>query len=127
MNGRRPLRLDSGSEDGFATVWVAGMLAAVLIVSSLVLWFGAAVVTRHRASAAADLAALAAAAHFAQGTHKACGRASSVAERMRVHLESCLFRGRDSFVVVSANLPGALGHLGAAGARARAGPVDVSR
>lgn len=128
MSGRaRRQWPDVHSEDGFATVWVAGTMAAVLTCYSMMLWFGAAVHTRHRATAAADLAALAAAAHFRQGTDLACARASTVTERMRVHLESCLFRGRDSYIAVKADLPGPLSAIGSTGARARAGPVSGQR
>ncbi|MCU1604427.1 MAG: hypothetical protein JWP46_892, partial [Modestobacter sp.] len=65
------MRADEG-ERGSATVWVAalaGLLAAVGMAAVLV---GAAVVGRHRAGTAADLAALAGAGRAVLGDPQAC-------------------------------------------------------
>jgi secretion/DNA translocation related TadE-like protein len=105
-------------------VWTVGGLALLMAVSSVVLWFGAAVVTRHRAASAADLAALAAAGAVVDGERRACGRARWVADQMSVVVRSCRLAGWDVLVEVVATPPGVLGDFGSAAARARAGPVS---
>jgi len=91
------------------------------------LWFTAAVVARHQAESAADLAALAAAGTAVAGERHACGEARWVAEQMGVELRSCRLSGWDALVEVAASPPGVLGQFGAAVARARAGPVERER
>ena len=69
------VRSRAAGERGSATVWVvalSGVLAAIGVAAVLV---GAAVVGRHRATAAADLAALAAAEHAVRGDPGACAAA----------------------------------------------------
>jgi secretion/DNA translocation related TadE-like protein len=95
----------------------------VMAVMAVALWFGAAVVTRHRAQGAADLAALAAAATAAAGERRACAEAQWVAEKMGVSVRSCRLSGWDALVEVVAVPPGVLSHFGSTEARARAGPV----
>ncbi|MDQ0378719.1 secretion/DNA translocation related TadE-like protein [Amycolatopsis thermophila] len=85
---------------------------------AVLMWgLGAAAVARHRASAAADLAALAAAGQAAAGTDAACGRAQWVVDRMGARMVSCRFDGWDALVEVTVSGP-----VGAASGRARAGP-----
>jgi secretion/DNA translocation related TadE-like protein len=112
-----------GGERGSATVWTVAGLAVVMAVMSAALWFGAAVVTRHRAEAAADLGALAAAAVAVGGERRACAEARWVADQMGVSVRSCRLSGWDALVEVVAVPPGVLGQFGSAEARARAGPV----
>lgn len=107
---------------GSATLWAAGALCAVLVLATAVIALGAAAITRHRAVAAADLAALAAAAYGADGSEQACDRARWVTDNMRVELVSCRFDGWDVLVEVSAPPPDLLAGFGAVSARARAGP-----
>lgn len=114
-------------DEGFATVWAAGGVAAVLVVFALLIWFGAAAVARHRATGAADLAAVAAAAYARDGPVAACARAELVTTRMRARLESCTLRGWDALVEVTVEPAGFLARFSAAQARARAGPVDDRR
>lgn len=109
---------------GMASVWAAGAIAALLVVATLVWMLGAAIVTRHRASGAADLAALAAAGHALEGQDMACSRARLIAERMRVVLRDCRLRHWDALVVVETSGPAPLVPFGAATAEARAGPVE---
>ncbi|MGH3517928.1 MAG: Rv3654c family TadE-like protein [Haloechinothrix sp.] len=116
----------SAADDGFATIWAAGALTALLSVYMLLVWLGAAALSRHRGEAAADLAALAAAAHARAGPEIACSRAASVAERMRARIALCQLRGWDALVEVEVEPPGLLAELGGVTARARAGPVDGS-
>ncbi|MDV9178951.1 flp pilus-assembly TadE/G-like family protein, partial [Streptomyces sp. W16] len=58
---------DRDSDRGSATVWSLGAMAVMCVVFGVVLALGQAVVARHRAAGGADLAALAAADHWAEG------------------------------------------------------------
>lgn len=109
-------------DSGVATIWTAMAVAALTGVALLSCWLAAAVLARHRAEAAADLAALAAASHAAEGPTQACERARWIADRMAVSLLTCRWQRLDAFVEVQA--PG-LGVAGLPGpsARARAGPT----
>lgn len=106
------------------TIWTVGGIAAVMVVVSGVLLFVSAVVARHRAQSAADLAALAAASWAVAGEGQACGQAGWVTERMGVVLRTCRLDGLDALVEVVAPPTGGLGEFGAAAAKARAGPVE---
>lgn len=114
----------SARDRGAATMLVAGAIAAVTTLMLVVLWLGVAVVTRHRAESAADLAALAAAGAATSGERAACDKARWVTDRMAVELRSCQLDGWDALVEVVAVPPGALSGFGSAAARARAGPVS---
>lgn len=111
-------------DQGLATIWAAGASAALIAVAALAMWLGAAVTTRHRASAAADLGALAAASHATSGGRHACARAGWVVERMGGRLTSCRLAGLDALVEVALEPSGVLGRFGPATARARAGPAE---
>ena len=111
------------NDRGSATVWAAGAIAALLVIVGLVVAIGAAAITRHRASGAADLAALAAAAYATEGEGPACTRAGWVAERMRTKLSACRLNGWDAEVEITAQPPDLLLGFGSATAHARAGPV----
>jgi secretion/DNA translocation related TadE-like protein len=87
------------------------------------LHLGEALVARHHAESAADLAALAAAANMVAGEQYACAQARRVTDRMRVALASCRADGWNVLVAVAVHPPGWLANLGAATAYARAGPV----
>jgi secretion/DNA translocation related TadE-like protein len=76
---------------------------------------GSAVIARHRAQAAADLAALAAAAQVPAGVGAACGEASAIAHAMNVAVVDCTVDQLDAVVSVRA---------GRARAAARAGPAE---
>jgi secretion/DNA translocation related TadE-like protein len=106
------------------------VLAAVLIATLVALtlggaWLGAAVVARHRAQAAADLAALAAAARLPGGAAAACRQAQVLAEAMRATLRGCDVERLDVTVTVSARVGGRI--AAKAAALARAGPTDDGR
>ncbi|MPY78149.1 MAG: hypothetical protein GEV04_06570 [Actinophytocola sp.] len=121
---------EPADDGGFATVWTAGAALALLAVFAMLMYLGAAAHARHRAAAAADLAALGAAARLTHGTQHACETAVLVARRMHADLRSCQVRGWDVLVTVHvpAGLPlGDIGGTGAATARARAGPVSTVR
>jgi secretion/DNA translocation related TadE-like protein len=97
------------------------MVAVLLLVTGAGAYVGSAVVARHRAQAAADLAALAAAAWLPAGVTAACTRATVVAREMRVDDVQC--RIADLDVIVTAAV--AVAFAGVARAAARAGPADT--
>jgi secretion/DNA translocation related TadE-like protein len=120
MSGR-PRRAD---DRGSATIWAVGGVAVLCLVAVVVLVYGAVVHTRHRTTAAADLAALAAAVYAPYGERVACAQASWVADHMGAHITSCRLSDWDALVEVSAVLPGRLSGFGPVSAHSRAGPVD---
>lgn len=99
-------------------------MAALMAVVGVVLHLGAAVGARHRAEAAADLGALAAAARAVEGPEVACTKAAVVTSGMAVTLTSCRLDGWDAVVEVDAAGPAVIAALGSAHGRARAGPVQ---
>lgn len=98
------------------------MVAVLLSVTGGSVYLGAAVVARHRAQAAADLAALAAAARLAAGPATACAQAQTVARQMRVSTTGCAVDDLD--VVVTTEVRLAVAGWGSARAAARAGPAE---
>lgn len=120
--GRASVDERSG-ERGSATIVGVGAVFVVVALFVVAVQLGAAVVTRHRAAAAADLAALAAAAHVIGGPGQACATARRVTDRMVVRLTSCELDEWDATVRVEASPPGLLGRFGTARATARAGPA----
>ncbi|GAB3136531.1 hypothetical protein GCM10027258_10860 [Amycolatopsis stemonae] len=110
------------ADSGIATIWTAMAVAALTGVAVLGCWLAAAVVARHRAETAADLGALAAASHAAEGPDRACDRARWIADRMAVTLLTCRWQRLDAFVEVQAPSLG-IGGLPGPQARARAGPA----
>jgi secretion/DNA translocation related TadE-like protein len=109
---------------GVATALSAVLSMALLALLWFVLQLGAVTIARHQAEGAADLAALAAAAHAPQGQRLACERANRVANGMRVELAECRMDGWDALVTVRAGLPEFVLGGQHASARARAGPTD---
>jgi secretion/DNA translocation related TadE-like protein len=106
------------SDRGSATVWTVGAIAVLCVVFGAVLAMGQAVVVRHRAAGAADLAALAAADHWADGGTAACAQADRVARAQHARLVRCAVEGEVSDVTaVSGSRPFD------AEVRSRAGPV----
>jgi secretion/DNA translocation related TadE-like protein len=98
------------------------MMALILAVVGAAMVVGSAVIARHRAQSAADLAALAAAGRLAEGQSAACGWAVSVADQMNARVTACAVEALD--VTVTVDVDAALGRwgLGTARAAARAGP-----
>ncbi|KUN23985.1 hypothetical protein AQJ23_20510 [Streptomyces antibioticus] len=119
MSGRGVCRRGVGSDRGSATVWSVGAIAVLCVVFGVVLALGQAVVTRHSAAGGADLAALAAADHWAEGGTAACARAGRVAEAQGTRLVRCVLVGEISDVTAAAGR----GPF-AAEVRARAGPAE---
>jgi secretion/DNA translocation related TadE-like protein len=104
-------------------VVAAGVMTVLLVLCVAGALVGSAVIARHRAQAAADLAALAAAARVALGAQAACASAAALATASGAALSSCTVDELD--VVVTVEVPVGLGRWGvnAARAGARAGPV----
>ncbi|MGW1917146.1 Rv3654c family TadE-like protein [Streptomyces sp. NPDC002076] len=94
-------------------------MAVLCAVFGAVLALGQAVVVRHRAAGGADLAALAAAAHWEEGGAAACARAERVATAQGVRVVRCAIVGETSDVTAASGR----GPF-AAEARARAGPAE---
>ena len=111
-------------ERGSATVWVLALSGVLVALGAAGVLVGSAVITRHRAEAAADLAALAAAGDAVTGPADPCATASSVAVANGAVLESCaVLAGAVVQIRVGVRMP--MGPLGVrwAQASARAGPV----
>ncbi|MBA3524717.1 MAG: flp pilus-assembly TadE/G-like family protein [Geodermatophilaceae bacterium] len=90
------------------------------------LYLGSAVLARHRAESAADLAALAAAGAAPQGADSACGQAERVAAGMNARLDSCRLVGLVAEIQVSVTTELAVVGEATAHGRARAGPVSAT-
>lgn len=115
--------MNPSDERGAASVLGVAVLGVLLTTTLAVGQFGAATVARHRAQAAADLGALAAAVQLTGGHDAACAAAEAVIAAMRARSGGCSVQGLD--VVISVEVPVTLGRWGTglAAADARAGPV----
>ncbi|MFE3827648.1 Rv3654c family TadE-like protein [Streptomyces sp. NPDC059092] len=102
---------------GAATVWAAMAATTMCVVFAAVLALGQAVVARHRAGAAADLAALAAADRVPSGPAVACRGAADVAAAQGARVVRCVVSGEIAEVTATAQF----GPY-APTVRARAGP-----
>ncbi|WP_405880622.1 MULTISPECIES: Rv3654c family TadE-like protein [unclassified Streptomyces] len=108
----------AASDRGSATVWTVGVIAVLCVVFGAALAMGQAVVVRHRAAGAADLAALAAADHWMDGGPAACADADRVARAQHARLVRCAVEGEVSDVTAASGR----GPFGVE-ARSRAGPA----
>lgn len=112
------------SEEGSGTVLALTIIAALLVLTVVIVGLIGVVSANRRASAAADLSALAAADVYRGLTEgDPCAVAANLAERHGAHLESCTFPDRPETVEVTVAVPvaGPMGMLGSARVRARAG------
>lgn len=112
------------SEEGSGTVLALAIIAALLVVTVVIAGLIGVVSANRKASAAADLSALAAADAYRGLTEgDPCAVAADLAERHGAHLESCTFPDRPETVEVTVAVPvaGPMGALGPARVRARAG------
>jgi secretion/DNA translocation related TadE-like protein len=119
----RPVR-----DRGAGTVLAVGLVAVVLVLAAALAVLTQAATARHRAEAAADLAALAAAdALLGRADGDPCARAARTAAANGARLASCAPRaGAVVRVVVEVRPQGPAGALGPARAVARAGPADAA-
>lgn len=112
------------SEEGSGTVLALTIIAALLVVTVVIAGLIGVVSANRRASAAADLSALAAADAYRGLTEgDPCAVAADFAERHGAHLEACTFPDRPETVEVTVAVPvaGPMGALGPVRVRARAG------
>ncbi|MFI1097483.1 Rv3654c family TadE-like protein [Streptomyces sp. NPDC020917] len=100
---------------GSATIWSLGAMGVLLALFAAALFLSQAVIARHRAGGAADLAALAAADHALDGPQTACRLAAAVAQAQGARLRSCQVAGEVAEVVAEVDR---------ARVRSRAGPAD---
>lgn len=112
----------SADQRGSATVVMLGVIGSVLVLTISGLMLASAVLASHRARAAADLGALAAAGVLMRGgpAVAACQSASQVAEKNHALVRQCVASGTEVRLKVSV-VAGVTG-LGMATARSRAGP-----
>src|SRR5690242_2758285 len=113
----------SRAERGSASLWLLGVGLAVVLVGAGLAHAATAVVARHRAEAAADFGALAAATRAATGTANACAFAATIVHDNGARLAACRLDGLDAVVTAEVDLPDG---LGPASGGARAGPVRVA-
>ncbi len=109
------------AERGAGSVLVLSIVAVLAVATGAVLVLVSAVAVRHRAAAAADLAALAAAQSVLSGPAQACGLAARVAGQLGGTLVACELHGRIAEVTVSVPHRGVAGFLPDPVRRARAG------
>lgn len=115
-------------EEGSGTVLALTIIAALLVLTVVVAGLIGVVSANRKASAAADLSALAAADAYRGLTEgDPCAVAADLAERHGARLESCTFPDRPETVEVTVAVPvaGPMGALGPARVRARAGAEHI--
>jgi secretion/DNA translocation related TadE-like protein len=111
--------VDRGSATVLAAVGAAGML----VVLAVGIQIAGATIARHRAEAAADLAALAGATEVRNGREAACGRAGRIASANGASVQNCEILDLDLRVTV--RIVVSIGPIGAsATGRGRAGPMS---
>ncbi|MFF0818479.1 Rv3654c family TadE-like protein [Rhodococcus sp. NPDC003318] len=110
-------------ERGSASVLACFAVLALIALALTVCHLGAAVVARHRAQAAADLGALAAASMATHGLDRACVTARDVTARMGAAVVQCRLEGWDVVLTVTVPVPVAI-VADSASASARAGPDE---
>lgn len=117
--------MNRAGDRGAGTVLVLAVCAGLVALGAGLGVLGQAAVARHRAEAAADLAALAAAdVLLGRAAGDACARAEGTAAANRATLASCeVGSGSTVAVVVRVRPAGAAALLGPATGRARAGPA----
>ena len=113
------------SDLGSATVWVLATGMVLVLIAVTLAMAGAATLARHRAQAAADLAALAGAMRAWEGEPVACQRAADISARNGARLVECRLDGLDLVVAVEV-APAQHIVVGVARGVARAGPVEAA-
>ena len=117
----RSAPITGATDSGVATVWAASAVAVLTVVLVACLHLGAALLARHRAESAADLAALAAAREAVRGEAPACLRAAQIATATGGEVVRCRLVGWTALVEVRVSGPFALPGLTTASGRAAAG------
>ncbi|GLZ13768.1 hypothetical protein Acsp04_40030 [Actinomadura sp. NBRC 104425] len=116
--------MKSAGDEGAGTLWSVAFMAILWFSAVAAMTVGGVRVARHRADAAADLAALAAAARVAEGAGEACRSAAIVVRGFGGRLKSCRVRGDIVDVSVTMAVTGAvaIGDIRIV-SRARGGPA----
>lgn len=104
----------------------AAMIGVLVMCAMAGASVGAAVIARHRAQAAADLGALAAAGALIAGPDAACAQAAAIASAMRTTVAQCRVDGLDVVLTVHAEVRLGRWGIGPATAVARAGPSETA-
>ena len=107
------------SQAGSATIYVLAFAVALTTLAVVVAGFAGLAVAKHRASAAADLAALAG----ASAPGDACAVAATTARHNGARVTDCAQQGSDVVVVVGIVARAPFGLRPLVRARARAGPA----
>ena len=111
------------NERGSASLYGVALMAVLLTVCQALAWMGGVVVAHRRAQAAADLAALAGAAHPGSAhPGSACGAADSVARSNGAEVVSCRQESAEVWLEVRVRAPTLAGRRPTVTARAHAGP-----
>ena len=118
------LRCRPRDERGVATVVAVGLMGLLLAVTVVAAGGTRIAVAGHRAGAAADLAALAAAQAVRDGSD-GCAAATRVAQANRARVAACLPDGMQVRVTVEVDTPRMVGLVWSVPASARAGPVGA--
>ena len=112
---------EDAGDQGFVTVWAAMATASLCVVFAALLAMGQGVAARHRAGAAADLAALAAADRAFLGRDAACRAAARVAGAQGTRVVRCAVSGEIADVTTRAGFGPYRPEV-----RARAGPPGLA-
>ncbi len=113
----------AATDQGSATILVLGICLIAMVLATAVAATGSAIVARHRAQAAADLGALAAAdVLVGRAAGAPCAAAALVVRAQGATLTECELSGTDVLVRASVEPRGPVAALGVAVAAARAGP-----
>ena len=123
--GRHGRLRDRPDDRGIATVWAASAFAVLVCVLAAMLDLAGATAARHRAEAAADLAALAAAGQALHGGDAACARAGQIAAGGGGRVTLCRLRGWEAVVEVEVGVRLTLLGTTTVRGRALAGPAAV--
>ncbi|WP_053207827.1 Rv3654c family TadE-like protein [Jiangella muralis] len=116
-----PVQRRSG-ERGAGTVLILSIVLAIMVAVQAVAVLAAGQSARHRAAAAADLAALAGANQLALGSADPCAVAGRIADANGATLRDCVIDGMEVEVQVRVPTTSALPWLPGQDRRARAGP-----
>ena len=113
----------AATDQGSATILVLSICLLAMVLATAVAATGSAIVARHRAQAAADLGALAAAdVLVGRATGEPCAAAARVAFAQGASVTHCEVSGTDVLVRAAVEPRGPAAALGVAVAAARAGP-----
>ena len=113
--------------EGLAVLFALGVVAVLLGMLLIGIELGAAVAARHRAEAAADLGALAAAGHAVHGEGPACGRADGKRSSASGHASASLSGHQKLTIAKRRSSSAAILASGRCGARSCAARVKPLR